>query len=856
MRIWLRPDKLAEYNLTPSDIAAAVNEQNAEYAAGSFGEAPTGNPLAFTYSVTTAGRLPDAKEFGNIIVRSDADGAALRLKDVARIELGAQNYSFHATRNGMPTVPIGIYLQPGANALNTIAAVQAHMDEMAKTFPKGITYAIPFDTTLFIKASISEVLQTFAEALVLVVLVVFIFLQTWRATLIPLIAVPVAIVGTFAGLLALGFSINLLTLFALVLSIGIVVDDAIVVLENVERLMATEKLLPRAAAVKAMGQVGAPIVAIVLVLCAVFVPVAFLGGLAGQLYRQFAVTIAISVVISGFVALTLTPALCALILKPTHQEPALPFRLFNRFFTRVTAAYTAGVRLALRRVVPALLLVALMIGATVWLQLKIPSSLVPDEDQGIVFGVLILPPASSLARTEAAMATVTANLMRHPAVANVLSFSGFDLLAGAQKTSAGAAFVQLKDWSERTNPAWDTRVLAGTFIGMNAGIKDAMFLAFNPPPIFGLSTTGGFDAYVQNRTGGSTAALVAATAKLVAAANKRPELAGVRTTLDTNVPQYRIAVDRSKAKALGVPIASVFDTMQSTFGSLYINDFNMFGRNYQVLLQSQAQFRRTPADLKQVFVRSANNEMIPLDALVDVTRVVGPDQIERFDGFPAAHVTGNPAPGYSSGQALTVMQEVAAESLPAGYDIAWTGSSYQELATGGSGAQAFIFGVVMAFLILAALYERWSLPVAVMLAVPFALFGALVAIWLRGLDNDIYFQIGLVTLIGLAAKNAILIVQFAAHRRDEGANAVEAAEEAAQLRFRPILMTSLAFILGVLPLAFATGAGQVARHSVGTAVAGGMFVSTFLNVIFIPVPYVIVQTMRGGGKPESAAEPA
>ncbi|HVV93542.1 MAG TPA: multidrug efflux RND transporter permease subunit [Hyphomicrobiales bacterium] len=841
MRVWLRPDKLAEYNLTPSDVAAAIREQNAQFAAGRFGDDPNNEPLAFTYSVTTGGRLPSAADFGNIILRSDANGAALHLRDVATIELGAQNYSFAATRNGEPTVPIGIYLQPGANALNTIHAVEAKMDELAQRFPSGITYAVPFDTTLFIQASIDEVLQTFAEALCLVVLVVFIFLQSVRATLIPLIAVPVAIVGTFAGLYALGFSINLLTLFALVLATGIVVDDAIVVLENTERLMATEHLSPRAAAVKSMEQVAAPVVAIVLVLCAVFVPVAFLGGLAGQLYRQFAVTIAIAVVISGFVALTLTPALCALILKPGgHREPALPFRLFNRFFARLTAGYSAGVRLALRHAAVAVALVAIMIGATVWLGEKVPSSLVPDEDQGIVFGVVILPPAASLDRTKAAVAQVTKNVLHHPAVKDVLSFAGFDLLAGAQKSSAGAVFVQLKDWSQRSNPAWDTRVLPGPLMGMNAGIKDALFLAFNPPPIFGLSTTGGFEAYVQDRTGGTTAALVAATNQLLAAAAKRPELSGVRTTFDAGVPQYKVTVDRDKAKALGVPVSSVFDTMTSTFGSLYVNDFTMFGRNYQVLLQSVANFRESPDDLKQVFVRSNNGRMIPLNALVEVKRIVGPDQIDRFNGFTAAHIMGNPAPGYSSGQALAVMQQVAEQSLPAGYTIAWTGSSYQELSTSGTGTQAFIFGIVMAFLILAALYERWSLPVAVLLAVPFALFGALAAVFLRGINNDIYFQIGLVTLIGLSAKNAILIVQFAAHRREEGATAPDAAREAAQLRFRPILMTSLAFIFGVLPLAVSTGAGAAARHSIGTGVIGGMVGATFLAMFFVPLFYRLI----------------
>jgi multidrug efflux pump len=756
------------------------------------------------------------------------------------VELGAQNYSFTATLNGSPTVPIGVYLQPGANALGTLDAVKTRMAELKRNFPQGVGYSIPYDTTLFVRVSIEEVVHTFVEAMLLVIIVVFIFLQNWRATLIPVLAVPVSILGTFAGMYVLGFSINLLTLFGLVLAIGIVVDDAIVVLENVERIMATEKLPPREAAIRAMQEVTGPVIAIVLVLCAVFIPVAFMGGLAGEMYRQFAVTIAVSVTISGIVALSLSPALCALILKPGHHEPAAPFRWFNQVFERITEGYTSGVRFLLRRALLGLVLFALMIAVTSFLFLRIPGGLVPDEDQGSVFTVALLPPAASMTRTQNVMDTVNKSLMERPPVSDVISFSGFDLLAGVQKPSAGVSFVQLKDWKERHEASQSAAALAQSFMALNGPVKDAMVLAFTPPPILGMSNTGGFEAYVQDRSGAGPQPLIDATQKLVEAASKRPELAGVRTTFVGNVPQYKIHLDREKAKALSVPIASIFETMQSTFGSLYVNDFTLFGRNYQVNLQSEANFRERPEDLKQVFVRSSSGSMIPIDTLLRMERIIGPDQVDRFNAFTAAKVMGNPAPGYSSGQAIKVMQELASQTLPDGYQIAWTGSAYQEIATGGTGSQALIFGLVMVFLILAAQYERWSLPFAVVLAVPFALFGALVAIWLRGLNNDVYFQIGLVTLIGLASKNAILIVEFAVLKRREGLSAMEAAAEAAKLRFRPIIMTSLAFILGCVPLAISSGAGAASRHSIGTGVIGGMLAATFIAMFFIPLFYRFV----------------
>ena len=749
MRIWLRPDKVAQYNLTPGDIAIAIRDQNAQFAAGRFGEEPMAGQQAFTYSVTTQGRFADPREFEQIILRSDENGAALRLKDVARVELGSLNYATVATLNGASTVPIGIYLQPDANALQVAGLVANTMERLAKRFPEGITYSIPYDTTRFINASIDAVVTTFIEAIILVVVVVFIFLQNWRATLIPVLAVPVSIVGAFAGMYVLGFSINLLTLFGLILAIGIVVDDAIIVLENVERIMSTEGLNPYRAAVKAMEEVSGPIIAIVLVLCAVFVPVSFLGGLAGELYRQFAITIALSVIVSGIVALTLTPALCAVFLTPEHSEPWLPFRIFNRFFSWFTRVYMAGVGFFLHHAFVAIMLIALMLGATWWLFERVPGGLVPQEDQGSVFLVTALPPAASLDRTINITRQVPQGAMQNPAVQDVVTIAGFDLLSGAQKTNSGISFVSLTDWSERTDPRLDARNLAPAFGALNAGFRDGVVIGFNPPPIQGMSTTGGFELFLQDRSGGSLESLAQATQRVIQAANQRPELADVSTTFNTNVPQYRIDVARDKAKALGVPITSIFDTMQSTFGSFYVNDFSLYGRTYRVSLSSEGNFRERPDDLRNVFVRSANNAMVPLNTLVSVSRIVGPDVVYRFNIFPSAKVQGNPAPGYSSGQAIQAMQQVVSQTLPTDYSIGWTGSAYQELASAGTGTQGFVFGLIFVFLILAAQYERWSLPLAVITAVPFAVFGAILAIYLRGIENDIYLQVGLVTLIGL-----------------------------------------------------------------------------------------------------------
>ncbi len=840
MRIWISPDKLSQYNLTPADIATAVREQNSQFAAGQFGQEPMNEELAYTYTVVTQGRLPDAEAFGNIILRSDNSGATLRLKDVARIELGAQDYGFKASYNGMTMVPIGIFLQPGANALAVTAAVEKRLEELSQRFPQGLVYNVPFDTTKFVEVSIDEVIKTFIEAMVLVIAVMYLFLQNARATVIPLLAVPVSIIGTFAGLLLMGYSINLLTLFAMILAIGIVVDDAIIVIENVERNMTTHKLSPRDATIAAMKEVTGPVIAIVLVLASVFLPVAFLGGLTGVMYSQFAITIAVAVFISGLVALTLTPALCAILLKPSHEKPLAPFRAFNKGLEKFTGGYLAGVNFLIKRAFIGLLLTAGLLFIAFSLFQRVPSGLVPEEDQGYVIAAYQLPPAASLDRTEAVTSRVSAQFKGHPAVEGVVTLSGFDMLANTLRTNSGISFIPLKDWSERTDEQSDARQLVYQFMGIGMQSKEAMIFSFNPPPIIGMSLTGGFEGYVQSRTGAGYETLLAQTNKLMQAAGSRPELQGLQTTFTASTPQYYIDLDREKARALGISISDVFSTMQSTFGSLYVNDFTLYGRSFRVNIQSEEEYRRTPEDLRKVFVRSADGSLVPLDTLVTVQRIIGPDLIERFNGFPAVKIMGNPAPGYSSGQALQAIEELSQEVFDEGYTLDWIGSAYQEKASAGTGTQAFAFGLIMIFLILAALYERWTLPLAVITAVPFAILGAIAAIWLRGLSNDIYFQIGLVTLIGLSAKNAILIVEFAMIRMKDGLTAVDAAMEAARLRFRPILMTSLAFTMSCIPLALSSGAGEASRHAIGTGVIGGMIGATFIATFFVPIFFVLI----------------
>jgi HAE1 family hydrophobic/amphiphilic exporter-1/multidrug efflux pump len=835
IRIWLRPDRLAQLGLTPADVAAAVREQNAQFAAGRVGEEPTKGGVDFTFSVTTLGRLAEPEQFENIVIRTTDTGGIVRLKDVARVELGSREYNFSAARNGKPTVPIGIFLKPGANALEVGNAVKARMREMQERFPAGLDWSIPYDTTVYVRVSIIEVVKTLVEAMLLVFAVVFLFLQNWRATLIPMLAVPVSLIGTFAAMLLFGFSVNTLTLFGMVLAIGIVVDDAIVVLENVERIMVGEDLSPRDATVKAMEQVTRPVIAIVFVLTAVFLPVAFLGGLVGEMYRQFAITIAVSVAISGFVALTLTPALCATLLRHEDAVSHGWLHKFEEWFARLTGRYARGVAFMMRHGTLTLALFGVMLFAIVGLVRSVPAALAPAEDQGYVMVIPILQDAASLQRTEAVNKRLTEILLEHPAVDQVMTFSGLDVLTFSLRTNTGITWINLKDWSERTTEDLSAKGVAGYVFGVGSQIKDAFVLAFEPPPIEGLSMTGGFDGFVQSRGGGDYKELEAAVQKLVAAASQRPELAGVTTSYSASVPQIRIDLDREKAKLLGVNVAEVFETLQSTFGALYVNDFNRAGRVFRVHLQSEAEFRAHPDDIRDVYVRTGSGELIPLTTLVTIREVTGPEIIERYNVFPSAKILGGPAPGHSSGQALEIMEQLAKQTLPDGYALEWTGTSFQEKATGGASQTVFLVGVVMVLLVLAAQYERWTLPFAVILAVPFAVFGAFLAVFLRGLENDIYFQIGLVTLVGLASKNAILIVEFAQLKVQEGMPVAEAAIEGAKLRFRPIVMTSLAFILGVTPLAVSSGAGAASRHSIGTGVIGGMLAATFIATLFVPV---------------------
>jgi hydrophobe/amphiphile efflux-1 (HAE1) family protein len=851
MRIWLRPDRLAQLNLTTADVLRAVNEQNAQFAAGKVGQAPYGGKdQELVYTVTTRGRLADPKEFEEIIIRSSPGGSAVRLKDVARVELGSKDYDFIGRYNGKNATLVGIFLQPGANALEVAQTVKDRVDELARGFPQGLSYAVPYDTTRFVEVSIREVVITLAEAMLLVFLVVYLFLQNWRATLIPIIAVPVSLIGTFAGLLMLGYSINTLTLFGMVLAIGIVVDDAIVVLENVERIMHEERLNAREAAIIAMREVTGPVIAIVLVLVSVFIPIAFLGGLTGELYRQFSITISIAVAISGVVALTLTPSLCVMMLKREHKQPGRFFIAFNSWFTRVTHRYSSGVIWMIRRGTIALLLFGGMVLIAAGLWRITPGSLVPDEDQGFYIAAVILPDGASLQRTDKVVNEVVDILTSNPVNQDVVAFTGFDLLGGGFRNNAATIFVTQKPWHERSV---NTQQLVGEFFMKTGHIKEGLVLAFAPPAIFGLGTAGGYELYIQNRGEGGPAKMQEALQALLGRLNSDPMLGGAQSLWRANVPQLYVDVDREKAKALGVPIADVFNTLSATLGSFYVNDFNKYGRTWQVLMSAEPQFRSRPDAIGNMWVRSSGGDMVPLSSLATVRFTSGADSLDRFNNLPAVKIFGQAAPGVSSGQAIARVEQIAREALPPEFTFDWGGASFQEKRSAGTSGLALGMAVVMVFLILAAQYEKWSLPLSVLMALPFGTFGALAAVWLRGLTNDVYFQIGLVTLLGLAAKNAILIVEYASLKRGEGYSTAAAAIEAARLRFRPIVMTSLAFILGVVPLAFSSGAGAGARISAGTGVMGGMLAATFLAIFFVPFFFKLI-TDRRLREPRSEAE--
>ena len=838
MRIWLRPDRLAQLKLTTGDVARAINEQNSQFAAGKVGQAPYSGEQELAFTITTQGRLADAAQFENIIIRSSPDGSTVRVRDVARVELGSRDYDFIGRYNGQQATLVGIFLQPGANALEVAASVKTTVDGMAARFPDGLKYSVPYDTTRFVEVSIHEVVVTLSIAVVLVLLVVFLFLQSWRATLIPIIAVPVSLLGTFAGLLMLGYSINTLTLFGMVLAIGIVVDDAIVVLENVERIMREEHLNAREASIIAMQEVTSPIIAIVLVLVSVFVPIAFLGGLTGELYRQFAITISIAVFISGVVALTLTPALCSLLLKEQHSEPNRFFRAFNNWFTRVTNGYSAGVVWMIRRGALAMVLFVGMVALAAVLWRATPGSLVPDEDQGFYIAAVILPDGSSLQRTDKVVSEVSQAMLSNKNNQDVVAFTGLDFLGGGFRNNAATIFVTQIPWDQRKGVT--TPMVVGDFFMKTGHIKEGLAIAFAPPAIFGLGAAGGAEFYIRNRGEGGPQALAQAMGGMLGALQQDPMFVQVNSLWKPNVPQLFVDVDREKAKALGVSVDEIFNTLSATLGSYYVNDFNKYGRTWQVLMSAEPTYRNRPDDIGAVWVRSERNEMVPLRSVANVQFTSGPDSLDRYNNVPAVKVFASAAPGVSSGQVIQKLQQVAQQTLPADFDIEFTGASLQEQKSSGTSGLALGLAAVMVFLILAAQYEKWSLPFSVLMALPFGTFGALAAVWLRDMTNDVYFQIGLVTLLGLAAKNAILIVEYASLKASEGYSTAAAAIEAARLRFRPIVMTSLAFILGVVPLAFSTGAGAGARVSAGTGVMGGMLAATFLAVFFVPLFFKLI----------------
>ncbi|HEX4229066.1 MAG TPA: multidrug efflux RND transporter permease subunit [Bryobacteraceae bacterium] len=846
MRVWINPDKMAELGVTATDVNNAIQSQNRQNPAGAIAQPPVTAHSDFQYPVNAQGRLETPEQFANIVVRAEPDGSLLRIGDFGKVSLGAQDYANFSRVNSRPAAVIIVFLSPGANAVETGNRVLAFMKDASQTFPTGIRYDINYDATRFVRASIRDVVFTLLEAIGLVVIVVFVFLQNWRATLIPLLTVPVSILGAFALFPLLGFTINMTSMFGLVLAIGMVVDDAIVVVEAIQHNL-DEGMPSREATLRAMEIVSGPVIAIACILAAVFIPVAFLGGISGQIYRQFALTIAVSVLLSAFNALSLSPALSAMILRPRKDSPGLLgafFRRFNLAFNWTTHRYLSGVRILIRRSVLALVALAGIYAGAGFLFKMVPSGFLPDEDQGVFFAALRLPDGASIDRNEHTAHQVEKIVASTPGVDYVTTFGGLDFVTSTSNSNVATIFGTLRPWDERTSKQTQFASILGHAQQGFFGLRDGFAFGFGLPPILGLGTSGGFDFMLEDRANGSIDDLSRTADALLAAARQRPELGTVVSTFRGNVPEYNVAVDIDKAQTLGIPVSDVYDSLQTFLGGLYVNDFNRFGRTWKVLMEADAQYRDQASDINRFYVRSSQGEMIPLGTLVHVKPVSGPEVIYRYNRYRAIEILGQAAPGHSSGEAAAAMEQVAQHNLPKGYGYEWTGTVYQQKLAEGKEAYTFGLAAVLVFLFLAALYESWSIPFAVILAVPLGIFGALLAVFLRHFDYDIYTQIGIVTLIGLAAKNAILIVEFAKDKRErEGMPTVDAAIEAAHLRLRPILMTSFAFILGVLPLVIATGAGAASRQALGTAVFGGMNAATLLAIFAVPVCFVVVSRL-------------
>jgi multidrug efflux pump len=848
MRIWANPDKMAKLGLTATDLSNAILAQNRQNPAGAIGQSPIPRGTDFQYPVNASGRLVDPAQFGDIVLRANPDGSLLRLRDVADTALGAQDYKSYSRTDAKPSSIVIVFLSPGANAVQTADKVVAFLKQASATFPAGMQWAVPYDATKFVRAAIADVVTTLFIAVGLVIIVVFVFLQNWRATLIPLCTVPVAVVGTFALFPLLGFSINMTSMFGLVLAIGIVVDDAIVVVEAVQHNL-DEGLSPRDATLKAMSEVSGPVVAIAAILAAVFIPVAFLGGISGQIFRQFALTIAVSVLISAFSALSLSPALSAMLLRPKSDSKGLLGRLFGGFnaaFDWTRNKYLAAVAGLLRRSAFALVALLAFFGVAVLLFKSVPGGFLPDEDQGVFFGAVRLPDGAALNRTRDVTLRAEKILLDTPGVADVTVFGGFDFLTSTNNSNVGTVIATLKPWEERNTKPMQFSSIQGRAQGQLFGtIPEAFIFTFGLPPILGLGTSGGFEFMLEDRTGAADIQQLAdVTDQVIAETRKRPEFAQVVSIFRDTVPQYNVTLNIDKAQTLGIPVTDVYNALQTFLGGLYVNDFNRFGRTWQVLLQAQPEFRDRPEDINRFYVRSSGGDMIPLSTLVDLTPITGPEVVYHYNRYRTSKLIGTAAPGYSSGQAAAAMEEVAKKVMPNGFNYEWTGTVFQQRLS--EGKEGFIFGFagVLVFLFLAALYESWSIPFAVILAVPLGIFGALAGIWMRSFPYDVYTQIGIVTLIGLAAKNAILIVEFAKLKYEEGKGVRESAMEAAGLRLRPILMTSFAFLLGVAPLLLATGAGAASRRSLGTAVFFGMLAATLLAVFIVPVLFAAIEGLQ------------